>query len=176
MDNLCRLLRYLTSKDQEGCGWDLEQIHLFGWGMGGTMALELARWIGVKGLGGGTESEDKTTKGPRRLGSAISVCGPLLSTPAVSSGTLDIPTPVFYFHRPRISGSNPPSALTKTFTTVRYATGRREAKRVNEETGEDEGMLTGQDEWRQVMKFWSEVLGRGDEGWKGSGEVYEVVR
>src|SRR4051794_15325598 len=83
IDNLCALLRYLTSKEQEGCGWNLEQIHLFGWGMGGTMALELARWIGLHGVDGGKTGEHSREAGSRRLGSAVSICGPLLSTPSM---------------------------------------------------------------------------------------------
>lgn len=36
-------------------------------------------------------------------------------------------------------------------------------------------MPKGREEWEGLMKFWGEVLGR-DEGWKGDGEVFEVVR
>ncbi len=42
--------------------------------------------------------------------------------------------------------------------------------------GGGEGMVRGQEEWGLIMKFWSQVLKRADEGWKGSGDIYEVVR
>jgi hypothetical protein len=42
--------------------------------------------------------------------------------------------------------------------------------------GQGEDMPRGRDEWIEIMRFWSKNLGRADEGWKGKGEVYEVVR
>jgi hypothetical protein len=167
MDSLCALLRHLTAPN--GCKWNLEQIHLFGWGQGGTTALELARWVGLNGI---ELTAAQAGSSARRLGSAVSICGPLLSTPSASTDPLCIQTPVAYFHRPRTTVSL--SGPRKTFATIQPLEGKRDLRRLNE-AGEDEGMLTGQEEWMSVMKFWSQVLGKAQEGWKGGGEVYEVV-
>lgn len=46
------------------------------------------------------------------------------------------------------------------------------------QTGSGDGMLKGQDEWIQVMRFWAANLSRDDSGamrgMGGEGEVYEV--
>ncbi len=181
------LLAYLTGPiepttgSQAGCGWELSQIHLFGWAQGGTTALELARSLGLEGIpvqpeagSSSSSSATKPTRRRRRLGSATSICGPLSHTPPVGAPALDLPTPICYFHRPRVSRDTP-TALTRTFQHVRALPAAYARARADEH-GDDLGMPTGEDEWRSVMRLWSEVLGRADEGWKGTGEVYEVVR
>lgn len=183
---LRELLAYLIapidppSGQKAGCGWELSQIHFFGWGQGGTTALELGRSLGLEGLpvlpSPPSEASQPAAK-PRkrlRLGSITSICGPLAHTPAVGAPALDLPSPVCYFHRPRAS-RDPPSALTRTFKHVRPVPAAHARARADEQ-GEDVAMPRGEDEWRGIMRFWSEVLGRADEGWKGEGEVYEVVR
>ncbi len=139
------------------------------------MALQLARWVGLNGLDSKQMPKEPAggQSSARRLGSAVSICGPLLSIPSISAKPLAIQTPVAYFHRSRTTVSL--SALQKTFATLRPLEGKRDPRRLNE-AGEDEGMLTGQEEWMPVMKFWSQVLGRADESWKGGEEVYEVIR
>jgi predicted esterase len=119
------------------CSWQSSRIHLFGFAQGGSVAIELALlWSRLKGT---------------NLGSAITVAGPLLSYPTVSSST----TPVLVIHRP---GSNESvlrpidlSAIRKGFTG-----------RVIEEkfSSKKEGMPAEKDEWEPLMRFWSEVLSR----------------
>ncbi|KAG7566891.1 hypothetical protein FFLO_01392 [Filobasidium floriforme] len=128
-----------------GCGWDPEEIHLFGWGEGGTIGLELGRSVALSssspsasaspspstssttknqdgnGNGNGQEKEDKDRDSKRinRLGSVISISGDLYSTPSVGAKDLGGETPVLYFHRPRPSSnsapSDSPSWLKRTF-------------------------------------------------------------
>ena len=78
------MLETLTSED---LGWELNQIHLFGYAQGGTTALELCLDVGKSGIG---------PSKARRLGSAVSVHGPLISFP---SAPLNLSTPVLYFTR-----------------------------------------------------------------------------
>ncbi|KAJ9117491.1 hypothetical protein QFC22_004341 [Naganishia vaughanmartiniae] len=172
---LLKLFRYLVAD----LGWDLERIHLFGWGQGGSTVLELARYIGLNGLGEGdqTNSSQSTRINAKRLGSATSICGPLLSGLSVNQ-TLNISTPVLYFSRiatKTTESKTQKSFLQRTFNpeTITVIAGRSMGKG-------DARMLQGADEWGPVMKFWSGVLRRGDEQeWmrqasKG-GDVYEVV-
>ncbi|ODO11101.1 hypothetical protein I350_01703 [Cryptococcus amylolentus CBS 6273] len=163
LPSLRSLLSTLISPE---IGWKLEDIHLFGWGQGGTVVLELGVDVGKKGFivkvdgGEGEEGESK------RLGSIVSVCAPLITHP---TSPLNIPTPVLAFTRqPAQSAAHQKSlnTLKRAFREVEVAHG----------TGGGEGMPRGKDEWYSVMKFWGQVLGKANEGWKGEGEVYEVVR
>ncbi|KAI9637618.1 uncharacterized protein MKK02DRAFT_36495 [Dioszegia hungarica] len=156
---LRQLLETLTSAE---IGWDLAQIHLFGWGQGGSMALELALSVGKDGIPSPAGVGDKR----KRLGSVTSVCGPLLSFPA---STLGIATPIAYFTRQSASsaaGQKVRKAIERAFKEVEIVQGQQ---------GGGEAMPRGREEWKGIMMFWGEMLGR-DEGWKGSGEVFEVVR
>ena len=164
------LLTTLTSPE---VGWDLTQIHLFGWGQGGTMALELAYSIGRSPLSepeAGASNTAATSVSPigsgrRRLGSVVSVCAGLLSHPTKEER---LPTPTLIFTR-----KDPNSAIRQ-----KVLSGARRAFRdveVVPAKGGGEDMPRGADEWRGIIRFWGQVLGR-DEGWKGQGEVYEVVR
>lgn len=170
---LRNLLVYLTNT----CSWDLEGIHLFGWGEGGSVALEVGRLIGREGVPVVDEQGKEETR--KRLGSITSICGPLLSTPPVGSQSLNLPTPILYFHRLRAASTSTststPTALTKTFSHPRVLAGGFEKPKANE-YGEDIGMPRGRGEWEGVMKFWSEVLRRKGPEMGGAGEVYEVVR
>ena len=116
------------------------------------MVLELANDIGRSG---------------RRLGGVVSICAGLLSHP---SATLDLETPVLYFTRAdrrSSAGEKNLSLVKRTFKDVEVVRG--DSKR-----GED--MPQGREEWEGIMRFWGRLLRRQDEGWKGEGEVYEVVR
>lgn len=152
---LRKLLETLTSSE---IGWDLHRIHLFGWGQGGSMALELAKSVTVKPLG-------DTVK---RLGSVISICGPLL--PTASSVSTPGQTPALLFTR------LPPQAAAHRRQKGDLQAVCKELEVINGEKGRGgEDMPRGRVEWEGIMKFWGNVLAK-DEGWKGKGEVYEVVR
>jgi pimeloyl-ACP methyl ester carboxylesterase len=149
---LRKLLETLTSKE---VGWQLHQIHLFGWGQGGTMALELALDIGK------TE-----VNGRKRLGSIISICAGLLSH---SNTPLNLSTPCLLFTRldPKLAAGG------KVVNGIKRAFGEVEVVHFE---GKGEDMPRGKNEWEGIMKFWSKNLSRDDQGWKGVGEVYEVLR
>lgn len=120
----------------QGCGWDPEEIHLFGWGEGGTIGLELGRSLALSssspspstsattssssttkngngnenGNENGQEKEDNDGDSKRinRLGSVVSISGDLYSTPSVGAKDIGGETPVLYFHRPRPSSNSAP--------------------------------------------------------------------
>jgi pimeloyl-ACP methyl ester carboxylesterase len=151
---LRKLLETLTSPE---IGWDLHRIHLFGWGQGGSMALEIAKSIAAKPL-------NETSK---RLGSVISICGPLL--PSSSPSTLG-QTPILLFTR--LSPQAAAHRRQKEDIQALY----KDGEVINGEKGKGgEDMPRGRGEWEGIMKFWGNMLAK-DEGWKGEGEVYEVVR
>lgn len=116
------------------------------------MALELASDIGRSG---------------RRLGGVVSICAGLLSHP---SAKLDLETPLLYFTR----ADQRSSAGEKVFGMVKRTFKEVEVVRGDSKRGED--MPRGRGEWEGIMRFWGRLLMRPDEGWKGEGEVYEVVR
>lgn len=101
------------------------------------MAIELALlWSRLKGT---------------NLGSVITIAGPLLSYPTVSSCS----TPVLVIHRPE---SNESALRPVDLSAVRKGfTGR-----VIEEkfSSKKEGMPAERDEWEPLMRFWSETLSR----------------
>ncbi|GMK53741.1 hypothetical protein CspeluHIS016_0103270 [Cutaneotrichosporon spelunceum] len=147
-------LRALLSK-LVALGWALEDIHLFGWQQGGTMALELALSVareGVSVAGGGNRN---------RLGSVVSVCGKLESFPSTS---VHAATPALWFTRSTgAAAQKMETALRRAFTTLEVVRGSG--------TGSD--MPRSRGEWEGIMRFWGQVLRRGREGWSGQGEVYE---
>ncbi len=116
------------------------------------MVLELAYDLGKTG---------------KRFGSVVSICAGLLSHPAKK---MDLETPVLYFTRidPRSSTGE------KTVNSIKRAFKRVEV--VRGEPGRGEDMPRGRNEWEGIMRFWGHVLLKPDEGWRGEGEVYEVVR
>jgi len=151
---LRKLLEALTSPE---IGWELNRIHLFGWGQGGSMALELASNISVKPLGE-----------VQRFGSVISVCGPLLSPSSSSISKSQTPALVFT----RLS----PQSAAHTRLANDLKTRFKEVQVINGEKGKGgEDMPRGRGEWEGIMRFWGNILSK-DESWKGDGEVFEVVR
>jgi hypothetical protein len=149
---LLAALEHLT----DTCGWDAERLHLFGWGQAGSIALELARVFSVRPEGKG-----------KRLGSVTSICGPILSTPALNQ-SLALPTPTLYFTRQ--SDSAQKQLLKRTF--------KEDGLTIAVCPGPEGAMPRGAEEWTHVMRFWSGVLAR-DDWMRGAGgadgEVYEVV-
>jgi hypothetical protein len=94
----------------------------------------------------------------------VSVCAGLVSFP---SSALELETPVALFTRQNAKsqiGQKTIKSLERAFKKVE----------VVQASGGGEEMPKGKQEWEGIMRFWGEVLKR-DEGWKGEGEVYEVV-
>lgn len=143
LDLMTKLLNHLITD----CGWIPSQIHLFGFAQGGSVAAEFAL------------NYSKLHPDTTPLGSVITIGGPLISYPTVSKSC---PTPILAFHRPPPSESALPSGALPAF--------RKGFKVLEEVKLEGEGMPRSADEWKPIMKFWSEKLGtRVGEG------VYEVV-
>ncbi|WWC90543.1 uncharacterized protein L201_005479 [Kwoniella dendrophila CBS 6074] len=163
LDKLRMLITKLCSKE---IGWKLNEVHLFGWGQGGTIALELGLSIGKSPLQ--IPSSDGKTQAYKRLGSIISICAPLLTHPTSS---LELETPICNFTRYKSNSSihaKQKAILNRVFKKVEFVHAPNQ--------GNVEAMPRNKDEWWGVMKFWGQILIRKDQGWKGSGEVYEVVQ
>jgi predicted esterase len=139
---MTKLLNHLLTD----CTWLPSQIHLFGFAQGGSVAAEFA--LNYSNL-----------HPDANLGSVVCVGGPLLSFPTL---TKPCQTPILVFHRPPPSESALPSRALTAF--------KKGFGAVEEVKMEGEGMPRSTGEWRPIMKFWSERLGRR----VGEG-VYEVI-
>jgi hypothetical protein len=134
-------------------GWSPQNIHIFGFAQGGTVAVEFAllRWRQQL-----QKNPDASTS---PLGSVASVCGPLLSYPTLK---LPCPVPLLLFHRPPPAesalSSTDKAAFRKGFGSFREA-----------QVG-GEGMPRSKTEWNPLMRFWSEQLSR-----RQMGGVYQVM-
>jgi predicted esterase len=147
--DLGALLDHLSDE----CGWPADAIHLLGFGQGATVAGELVLSYG-------------RSHANRRLGSLVSVTGPLLSHPTTAKPN---GTPVLAIHRPA------PSSALSTSDLASLRKGFSDVQEVKFRSGE--GMPRSADEWRVVMTFWAKHLAREDvgSGMGGGGEMYEVL-
>ncbi|KAF5310847.1 hypothetical protein D9619_008005 [Psilocybe cf. subviscida] len=142
-------IRFLTSVVDhltKDCAWPIGRIHLFGFAQGGSVAAEfvLDRWK-AQLLKGETGTSAPT------VASVVSISGPLLSYPTLSS---PCPTPVLLVHRPPPSETAlPPDAMgayKKGFVSVKEVKlGAR-----------GPGMPASKEEWHPIMEFWSQNLSR----------------
>lgn len=155
------------------CGWKPERIHVFGFAHGGSAGLEGAavwsrerrrRWAEGKKK----EDEEGSTaasSSPPRLGSLISVSGPLLSLPTFEGGPLA--TPVLYLSPPKSADADRhPRELRRAFANV---------ERVALVGGEEDmpRMPSSKAEWDPIMLFWSKLLSQRST-LEMEGEVYQV--
>ncbi|KAI0058366.1 hypothetical protein BV25DRAFT_1810832 [Artomyces pyxidatus] len=139
LDYLATALDHLT----RDCAWPPHRIHLFGFAQGGSVAAESAlRWWR-------RELETKDATPPRALGSVVTVAGPLLSYPTLST---PCPTPLLAFHHPDSADSALPGDALTAF--------RKGFRAIAEAKKRGEGMPRSKEEWFPIMKFWSEYLGR----------------
>jgi len=144
IDYMMRVLDHLVGD----CAWPPHRIHLFGFAQGGSVAAESAQkwWRRTLQL---QQQKSDSVVSVQPFGSVVSVGGPLLSYPTLSTLCT---TPVFVFHRPSHAEPSLPKdalpAFRKGFTTVVDV----------EKSGE--GMPRSRDEWHPIMQFWSERLGR----------------
>ena len=124
------------------------------------MVLELASHI-----------SDKPLDEAQRLGSVVSICGPVLPATLNSTSTSSksqSPTLVFT----RLA----PQSAAHTRLANDLKTRFKEVEVINGEKGKGgEDMPRGRGEWEGIIRFWGNILSK-DEGWKGDGEVFEVVR
>lgn len=152
---LCDIIAELTS---DAYGWRSDDIHLFGFGQGGTLACEA-----------GIALFRRSAANAPSLGTIVSVHGPLLSLP--SSSTSKVPSVVKYVSRGNsTSKSSDISALERVYTRV-------EADALPGRPGEV-GMPRDRKEWEPIMRFWSERM-RTRNAWElrksAAEEIYEIT-
>jgi hypothetical protein len=142
-----------------GCAWPMNRIHLFGFAQGGSVAAEFVidLWkqqqlrIKKPTIIDSNSNNQSLEQESVPLGSIVTVSGPLLSYPTIS--TL-CPTPILIAHRPPPSDmALPPGA----FTAFKKAFGP-----VTESQMETNGtgMPASKQEWDPIMRFWSHHLVR----------------
>lgn len=142
LDILDQIVRYLVDEDMnQGCGWSLDRIHFFGYGQGGTVIAEFALRLWRRQSGNGS---DRSSQPYGKLGSIVSVEGPLLEFPTLKPPCA---TPSLYFHRSKRAADPSASSFLKGFS---------DAKEVR--VGGAEGMPRSKEEWARIIEFWSRVL------------------
>ncbi|TFK75647.1 hypothetical protein BDN72DRAFT_831971 [Pluteus cervinus] len=148
LDLLSNVLEHLQTE----CNWSPRKIHLFGFGQGGTVAVELCiRWWKAQ----------MTSQNPLPLASIVSISGPLLSYPTLST---KCPTPLLIVQRPSSEdfaiSSSAITDLNKGYQTVIE-------QKLSNPNG---GMPASKAEWEPIMRFWSEKLNR-----RQADGLYEVM-
>ncbi|EPQ27079.1 uncharacterized protein PFL1_05363 [Pseudozyma flocculosa PF-1] len=169
------LLDYLSAPtDDGGCGWPTFALHLFGFGQGGSVALESmvafnrARRAREAAAAPAAGEAPPTNPKTIEIGSVVSVCAGLVSHPTIDP----LPTtPVLYLHRM-------PSPPTSTIASLRKATRALNIEKlmpVAQRGGEmaTEAMPTGQKEWDPIIHFWARLL-RNRIKWEVEGDLYTV--
>ncbi|GAA5837236.1 hypothetical protein JCM11251_004942 [Rhodosporidiobolus azoricus] len=135
-----------------GCGWSPSQIHLFGYQQGASLAGELALAF-------------SRAHPSSPLGSLVAVSAPLLSHP--TGAGKKCATKIALVHRQGEERMVQAASWKKGFEMIRE---------IKLESGrEREGMPRGVGEWREIMRFWSEVLLRRSALETDGGEVYEIA-
>jgi len=159
-DLLEGVLAYLTSEE---CGsWPNEKIHFFGFAQGGSVALQVALKMWKDALAAKQE--------PRRLGSIVSVNGPLFSHPTALSTPCTMSVLIAY--RPSPSSSTDPMSVTQSaVSSIRKVFPNTSESKM----GPRGGMPSSKEEWEPIMRFWS-----GNLSWRqpqpgGDGALYEVM-
>ncbi|KAF5352040.1 hypothetical protein D9758_009436 [Tetrapyrgos nigripes] len=181
LEFLSKVFDHLTDPTQ--CAWPPNKIHLFGFAQGGSVALEfgITYWRKQleqhrKAITAATttpDEEDKgftsannannttSTKPIASLGSIVTITGPLLSYPTLSSPS---PTPILAVYRPPPAE---PSLSSGDLTAIKKAYSAVKEVKLGPR---GPGMPSSQEEWEGIMRFWSERLSRRP----GDG-LYEVM-
>ena len=138
------------------CGWPAPRIHLFGFAQGGSVAAESALkwWRRHLELQQQQQQQQKSADNNNTtlvlpLGSVVTIGGPLLSYPTLSSVC---PTPILVFHRPQPAEPFLPGDALPAF--------KKGFSRVLDVKMSGVGMPRSKDEWYPIMELWSERLGR----------------
>jgi len=149
LQHLSKIIDHLIND----CAWPMNHIHLFGFAQGGSVAAEFVidlwkqQQLRIKKSIDSTNFNQSLEQGSVSLGSIVTVSGPLLSYPTIS--TL-CPTPILVPHRsPPSDMALPPGAFTafnKAFASVTES--KMETKGM--------GMPSSKQEWDPIMQFWSQ--------------------
>ena len=147
------MLKYLLDE----CGWTEDQIHLFGFGQGGSVAVEFARIWARESMESTSVSKVSTGTATERtgvLGSVTTISGPLLSHP--TPNTKPSMTPLLVVHRP---GSSESALSALDVRVLKKGFGGRVVVVEIDGRGK-EGMPASREEWVGIMGFWADVLSR----------------
>lgn len=167
---LCSVITELT---EQPYNWNLDNIHLFGFGQGGTLAAETGQAISRRYKG----HQPDTGQPAPALGSVVSVGGPLLSLPTTSTlkgASSKLGTRLLYVVRQTAPAST--GKLASQEEAFKRAYSRVELARLPLQRGQPPvSMPRSKDEWEPIMRFWSEVLRRRS-AWELDGsDIYEVT-
>ncbi|RDB17054.1 hypothetical protein Hypma_001771 [Hypsizygus marmoreus] len=144
LDLLTKVLKHLV----EDCSWPPHRIHFFGFAQGGSVAAEFGiRWW--KDHLQAQRADPSLAKTGGAFGSVVSISGPLLSYPTLS--TLN-PTPVLVVHNPPPAETALPAGAISAY--------RKAYENVVEKTSRAPGMPASKEGWEPIMQFWSRHLGR----------------
>ncbi|KAF8153252.1 hypothetical protein B0H34DRAFT_774248 [Crassisporium funariophilum] len=156
---LLKVVDHLTNE----CSWPINRIHLFGFAQGGSVASEfgIGHWrqqLQTKRVGASHESQEvedspsnADAASSMSFGSIVTVSGPLLSYPTVS--TLS-PTPVLVVHR------SPPAETALTSGAVNSFKKAYQNVTESKMGSKGMGMPGSKEEWEPIMRFWSQHLAR----------------
>ncbi|GAA5916619.1 alpha/beta hydrolase [Sporobolomyces salmoneus] len=153
LELLTKVISHLTSPS--GPAWPLPSIHFFGFAQGASLAGELALHLSRK--------PSVSTSGS--AGSIVAVSGGLLSHPTIPESSKP-DTKVCLVYRQGEERLLGVPSWKKGYKVVKEV--KLESKRGRE------GMPRGFEEWKEIMRFWSEVLVRRS-ALERSGEVYEMT-
>jgi hypothetical protein len=157
-DAIRLLLDIITELEQGPYHWTADNIHLFGFGQGGSLACEMA----IKRKKLQNQSPD--------LASIVTVQGSLLSLPTTLNPNEKSTTKVLYVSRGKAVSTKSRSdiaALERIFRQVKHL-------QLPEKPRASIAMPDSKQEWDGIMSFWSEHL-RSSLAWQRQGEVYEVT-
>jgi len=136
LTKLVAMVERLTTEGQQG-GWKPEEIHLFGFGQGGSCLAELALlW-----------ARSRPHAGP--FASIVSVSGPLLSLPTIPPSSR-ASTPVLLWTRKGEDDNGKwRAAFERGFLSVQHALAP---------PAPHEQMPITPQEWKPILQFWSKFL------------------
>ncbi|KAK2073700.1 hypothetical protein P8C59_007958 [Phyllachora maydis] len=133
------------------CGWETEDVLLFGFGQGGSLALGLASRLRVGPPVVEQEGEEGAAATGRAFKGAVSVGGPLLpSTIPSARARTRAATPVLLCHGARsdVVDEEAVEVLKREFAHVRVAAWKRP----------DDGMPRNREEMLPIMQFFADRL------------------
>ncbi|KAG5653137.1 hypothetical protein H0H81_002129 [Sphagnurus paluster] len=130
------------------CGWPSQRIHFFGFAQGGSVAAEFAlAW--QRSNQSASPATEASSPSAGTLGSIVSISGPLLSYPTLSSKNT---TPILVVH------TLPPAETA--LQSGALAAYKKAFETVVEKTSKEQGMPSSRAGWEPIMQFWSTYLGR----------------
>ena len=157
------LIGVLNELTAHGDGsWRLSDIHLFGFGQGGSLAMETGREL---------TRRSASSASADALGSIVSIQGPLLSLPM--TGSIQSSTKVMYVMRPIVANARSTSeytALRRGYSNVQTVA----LQGIDGIHSHAPCMPRNKSEWSSIMEFWSKELKRRS-AWEFDGDLLEIT-